>query len=182
MSSSTIELENKCGRSLHRVFCMQGGDDHQSYAMNSEAPASAIKMCKPILLKGIQCMDLTKICNGDQQPWSMKVADLGCATGYNTLTTVDMVVETLNRRCVNELGFEPEFEAFFSDLPSNDFNSLFRELMAPVNGGSRRFFAAGVPGSFYHRLFPRGKLHVVVSLSALHWLSQVIQVGYIIKK
>lgn len=163
--------------SLHRVLCMQGGDDDGSYAKNSDAPASAITLSKPLLLNAIQSMKLFLTSKHDD---SLRIADLGCATGYNTLATVNMVVEALRKRYSEELGFEPEFEAFFSDLPSNDFNYLFRTLSGVVSADCSRersrcrYFAAGVPGSFYHRLFPRAKLHVAVSLSALHWLSQVM--------
>lgn len=150
---------------------MQGGDDDSSYAKNSEAPASAISLCRPLLLKAIQSMKVF-FSNKDEAE-SLRIADLGCATGYNTLATIDMVVDALRQQYINHCGFEPEFEAFFSDLPSNDFNSLFRSLSNIADEKTKQYYAAGVPGSFYTRLFPRGKLHVAVSLSALHWLSQV---------
>lgn len=71
-------------------------------------------------------------------------------------------------------GSLPEIEAFFSDLPSNDFNLLFKLLTEKRKVDSpAKYFAGGVAGSFYDRLFPRGTIHVAVSLSALHWLSQV---------
>lgn len=164
---------DKWTEGLHRFLCMQGGDHDRSYAKNSEAPASAINLCKPMLLNAIGSMKL--FVGEGSDSCSIRVADLGCATGYNTLATVETVVESLRERYIVELGFEPEFEAFFSDLPSNDFNSLFRSLSGTMSNElrPRRYFAAGVPGSFYRRLFPRGKLHVAVSLSALHWLSQV---------
>ncbi|KAF5735675.1 gibberellic acid methyltransferase 2 [Tripterygium wilfordii] len=156
---------------LHRVLCMQGGDDDGSYAKNSEAPASAITLCKPMLLTAIQSMKLFFNNNEEGGDDSLRIADLGCATGYNTLATIDMVVESLRRRYVEECScFEPEFEVFFSDLPSNDFNSLFKSLSG---NKSRNYYAAGVPGSFYRRLFAKRKLHIAVSLSALHWLSQI---------
>ncbi|KAK2978453.1 hypothetical protein RJ640_023711 [Escallonia rubra] len=60
-----------------------------------------------------------------------------------------------------------EFQVFFSDHASNDFNTLFSSLPP-----SRKYFAAGVPGSFYGRLFPRS-LHLVHSSYALQWLSKV---------
>ncbi|KAF5725541.1 gibberellic acid methyltransferase 2 [Tripterygium wilfordii] len=156
---------------LHRVLCMQGGDDDGSYAKNSEAPASAITLCKPMLLTAIQSMKLFFNNNEEGADHdSLRIADLGCATGYNTLATIDMVVESLRLRYAKECSLEPEFEAFFSDLPSNDFNSLFKSLSAKK---SRNYYAAGVPGSFYYRLFAKRKLHIAVSLSALHWLSQI---------
>lgn len=162
----------KLAGGLHRVLCMQGGDDDVSYAKNSQAPASAITLCKPLLFTAIQSMNLFFKSKEDAD--SLRIADLGCATGYNTLATIDMVVESLSNRYLKECGFEPEFEVFFSDLPSNDFNSLFQSLTAMFSDNKKnKYYAAGVPGSFYHRLFPKGKLHIAVSLSALHWLSRV---------
>ncbi|KAI3854913.1 hypothetical protein MKX03_009071 [Papaver bracteatum] len=35
------------------------------------------------------------------------------------------------------------------------------------------YFAAGVPGSFHSRLFPKGTLHIAHSSTSLHWLSRV---------
>lgn len=171
-------------KKLHRVLCMQGGDDEQSYAKNSEAPASAVALSMPLLKEAIESM---KLFRGEK---SIRIADLGCATGHNTLSTVQLVVDSLRTRyeeeCCdhhhndnnnnnNEKEEEemPEFEAFFSDLPSNDFNSLFRSLPSFYGKKKTAIFVAGVPGSFYKRLFPRGQLHLVVSLSALHWLSEV---------
>lgn len=154
-------------RGLHRVLCMQGGDDDQSYAKNSDAPASAIALSKPLLVEAINSMKL--FCNES----SIRIADLGCATGHNTLCTIDLLVHSLKQRYSKECGYEPEFEVFFSDLPSNDFNSLFCSLSSSFGVASRPYYFSGVPGSFYNRLFAKGKLHLAVSLSALHWLSQV---------
>ncbi|XP_010276464.1 PREDICTED: gibberellic acid methyltransferase 2 isoform X2 [Nelumbo nucifera] len=155
---------------LDRILCMQGGDDDGSYARNSDAPASAISLSKPLLIAAIQSM---RLFHGEA---SLRIADLGCATGFNTLSTIDLVIDTLRGRYNKDCAFEPEFEAFFSDLPSNDFNSLFRSLPPFIDNKKKRYYAAGVPGSFYHRLFPKGKLHVAVSLSALHWLSRIPEV------
>uniref|UniRef100_A0A0C9S2E0 TSA: Wollemia nobilis Ref_Wollemi_Transcript_19770_1289 transcribed RNA sequence n=1 Tax=Wollemia nobilis TaxID=56998 RepID=A0A0C9S2E0_9CONI len=155
---------------LQGILCMEGGEGDGSYALNSEAAASAIALSKPFLRKAINCMDLFFTES------SLRIADLGCATGNNTLSTVDFVVESLKSR-YGSTSPPPEFEAFFSDLPSTDFNTLFRSLAPRLssrkNERKRSYYAAGVPGSFYERLFPKGKLHVAISLSALHWMSRI---------
>lgn len=159
-------------RSLEYVLSMQGGDDDVSYAKNSFGPAAALASSKTMLTSAIDSIKLTK--GGSSL---IKIADLGCAVGDNTFSTVDTVIEALSRKVTVSDGKsdqpEPELEVFFSDLPSNDFNTLFRSLEDKVNSSSHKYFAAGVPGSFYGRLFPKGELHVVVTTSALQWLSQV---------
>lgn len=177
------DCEQAWSNKLHQVLCMQGGDDEISYAKNSEAPASAIALSKPLLKEAIESMNLFR---GET---SIRIADLGCATGHNTLSTVEIIIDSLTTRYENESCNQhrlhrrhhhhvPEFEAFFSDLPSNDFNSLFRSLPSFYGRKKKAFFAAGVPGSFYARLFPRRQLHLAVSLSALHWLSEVNSIQY----
>lgn len=113
------------------------------------------------------------------------VADLGCSSGTNTIFIVEVIINHMIKR-YEAMGFDPpEFSAFFSDLPSNDFNTLF-QLLPPLakDGGSmeeclasddhrRSYFAAAVPGSFYGRLFPVGSVDVFYSAFSLHWCSQV---------
>ena len=113
---------------------------------------------------------------------SFAVADLGCSSGTNTIHNVEAIIKYMAKR-FEAVGREPpEFSAFFSDLPSNDFNTLF-QLLPPLAGDSmeellaandhRSYFAAAVPGSFYRRLFPARSVDVFYSAFSLHWLSQV---------
>jgi indole-3-acetate O-methyltransferase len=113
------------------------------------------------------------------------VVDLGCSCGINTINVMDVIIKHITKR-YEALGFNPpEFSAFFSDLPSNDFNTLFQLLPPLANYGvsmeeclaannHRSYFAAGVPGSFYRRLFPARSVDFFHSAFSLHWLSQVI--------
>jgi indole-3-acetate O-methyltransferase len=113
------------------------------------------------------------------------VVDLGSSCGINTINVMDVIIKDITKR-YEALGFNPpEFSAFFSDLPSNDFNSLFQLLPPIANYGvsmeeclaannHRSYFAAGVPGSFYRRLFPARSVDLFHSAFSLHWLSQVI--------
>ncbi|KAK6158989.1 hypothetical protein DH2020_006303 [Rehmannia glutinosa] len=58
---------------------------------------------------------------------------------------------------------------FFNDLTANDFNTLF----ASLPDERKKYFAAGVPGSFFTRLFPCSSIHIAYSSSSLHWLSKL---------
>ena len=80
-----------------------------------------------------------------------------------------------------------DFVCHFADLPSNDFNTLFKQL-AGEGGGERErtWFAEGVPGSQYSRMFPHSSLHVAMTTLTLHYLSEVNLVsqlnGYLLLK
>jgi indole-3-acetate O-methyltransferase len=100
------------------------------------------------------------------------LADLGCSCGSNTIYIIEVIIEHMSKR-YEASGYEPpEFSAFFCDLPSNDFNTLFQLL--PPYGGSMEECLSGVPGSFYRRLFPAKSIDIFYSAFSLHWLSQVI--------
>lgn len=98
------------------------------------------------------------------------VADFGCAVGPNTFISLQALIDIIKKKYLSQFPNEPmpEFQVFFNDMPSNDFNTLFRSLPS-----DREYFAAGVPGSFHGRVFPSSSLHVVQSNYALHWLSRV---------
>ena len=105
---------------------------------------------------------------------TIRVADLGCSVGPNTFFAVQNILEAIQLKyCQKSQGLLnsqiPEFQVFFNDHSSNDFNTLFLSL-PPAD---RRYHAAGVPGSFYSRLFPTHSLHIVHVSCAIHWLSGV---------
>jgi hypothetical protein len=101
---------------------------------------------------------------------SICVADLGCSTGPNTFLAVQNIVDAIEQKY--ELSEDhdeiPEFQVFFNDHASNDFNTLFKSLPP-----ERKYLAAGVPGSFYGRLFPKSSMHIFHSSHSLNWLSRV---------
>lgn len=99
------------------------------------------------------------------------IADLGCSTGPNTFIIVQNIIDAINKKYKKShplTSLPLDFQVFFSDRASNDFNKLFTSLPS-----DRDYFAAGVPGSFHRRLFPKASLHFVSSSFALHWLSKV---------
>ncbi|RVW79864.1 Indole-3-acetate O-methyltransferase 1 [Vitis vinifera] len=150
---------------LEKVFCMKGG--------NGEA-------AMPIILRLRETLDGVQL-TSPEVPFT--VVDLGCSSGSNTIFTIETIIKHMSKR-YEEAGFKPpEFSAFFSDLPSNDFKPLF-QLLPPIADpgvsmeeylaakGHRSYFAAAVPGSFYKRLFPCRSINLFHSAFSLHWLSQ----------
>jgi SAM-dependent methyltransferase len=99
---------------------------------------------------------------------TIRLADLGCATGPNTFFAMQNVIKAIIHKyqSLSPTSPLPEFQVFFNDQVSNDFNTLFVALPP-----ERKYFAAGVAGSFHNRLFPESSLHFVHSSYSLQWLS-----------
>ncbi|PIA36700.1 hypothetical protein AQUCO_03300128v1 [Aquilegia coerulea] len=113
-------------------------------------------------------------------PKSLSIADLGCSSGPNTLLVISEIIETISSLC-RKLGHQsPELQVFLNDLPGNDFNTIFKSIPCFLEkhrtDKGNEFgpcFIAGMPGSFYERLFLAETLDFVHSSYSLHYLSQV---------
>ncbi|XXG77322.1 hypothetical protein AAC387_Pa08g1494 [Persea americana] len=159
---------------LESVLHMVGGAGETSYANNSSLQKIAISKARPVVEDSI--LDL--YCSSYAE--SLNIADLGCSSGPNTLSVIKEIIDATHEKC-RQLGRPmPELRVFLNDLPGNDFNPIFRSLpvfydrLKEEKGlPSGSCFVAGVPGSFYGRLFPRNFLDFVHSSYSVHWLSQV---------
>ncbi|XP_062117954.1 loganic acid O-methyltransferase-like [Humulus lupulus] len=145
-----------------------GGNDRYSYSKNSNFQRNAIHSAKELINKAIaEKLDMNILASSK----TFQVADLGCATGPNTYISVQNIIDAVELKCQShgaEISQLPEFQVFFNDHALNDFNEVFKSL--PLE---RRYFAAGVPGSFHGRIFPSESLHFVHSSYALDLLSTV---------
>ncbi|KAH9317735.1 hypothetical protein KI387_019504, partial [Taxus chinensis] len=122
---------------------------------------------KPLLEESISSWKNTFDCE------TLRTVDLGCSFGPNAFFVIEVITTAIqNKYALNRISV-PQFQVFYNDLPSTDFNSFFMLLSTPPLEGS--YFIAGVPGSFHNRLFPPNSLHFVHSSYGLHWLSQVPQ-------
>ncbi|XP_042478732.1 probable jasmonic acid carboxyl methyltransferase 2 [Macadamia integrifolia] len=113
-------------------------------------------------------------------PPCLKVADLGCSSGTNTLLVITEIIEALDKRCHQLNRDTPEFQVFLNNLLSNDFNIIFKTLPAfyeklKKEKGEKFGYCSisGLPSSFYERLFPSSTIDFVHSSYSLRWLSQV---------
>ncbi|GMN29381.1 hypothetical protein TIFTF001_002411 [Ficus carica] len=133
-------------------------------------------MVKHITLETVQELYLSTT------PKGLGIADLGCSCGPNTLSIIKDIVEAVEATSRKIMLIPPpEFQVYLNDLPTNDFNSIFkslpdfsRELNKERPGTKSPYiFIGGYPGSFYGRVFPNNCLHFVHSSYSLHWLSKV---------
>ncbi|KAI4352139.1 hypothetical protein L6164_006420 [Bauhinia variegata] len=155
--------------SVAASFPMISGESPHSYTKNSSHQRILIEASKDLINEAIEDnFDIETICLSGTK--TIGIADLGCSVGQNTLVAVQNIIESIENKHMsnNQNPQSLEFQVLFNDHSSNDFNTLFTSLTP-----SRKYYAAGVPGSFYHRLFPKSSLHFVHCSYALQWMSQV---------
>ncbi|XP_068638666.1 loganic acid O-methyltransferase-like [Aristolochia californica] len=149
-------------------YPMNEGDGPTSYSNNSHYQGEGVNAAKQLIaevIAGNVCVEQLSSLR------TYHVADLGCSVGPNTFAAVENIIGAVEHKLLNvgSASNVLDIQVSFNDHTSNDFNTLFASL--PTKG--RRYLAAGVPGSFHGRLFPKASLHFVHSSYALHWLSQV---------
>ncbi|XP_062159804.1 loganic acid O-methyltransferase-like [Alnus glutinosa] len=149
------------------AYPMKGGDSNDSYSNNSSYQRGVIDTAKELITESVaEKLDATNFLSST----TFRIADLGCSTGPNTFFAVQNIIEAvrLKYECQGLHSQLPEFQVFFNDHVSNDFNTLFASLPP-----DRQYYAGAVAGSFYSRLFPNASLHFVHASYAIHWLSGV---------
>nr|WKU83440.1 O-methyltransferase 4 [Hamelia patens] len=170
---------------LHKVLCMNGGEDEASYAKNSSHQKLVLLKAKPVLEKCIEELLHTSL------PECIRVADLGCSSGPNTFLSIHEIVKSIDKTCQTINEEPPQIQVFLNDLFANDFNTIFKSLpgfyhkLEKENG--REYgscLIAAMPGSFYGKLFPDRSMHFMHSSYSLHWISQVPidESGILLKK
>lgn len=167
---------------VEKSFHMTGGVGDTSYARNSSLQKKGSDMVKHITVETIQEVYV------NTAPRSIGIADLGCSSGQNTLSTIKTLVDAVGEACQKLLLYPPpEFRIYLNDLPTNDFNAIFKSLpdfykelkehkhygTTSTSNCSPAIYIAGYPGTFYGRLFPDKCLHFIYSSYSLHWLSRV---------
>ncbi|PON82300.1 SAM dependent carboxyl methyltransferase [Trema orientale] len=153
------EETNQC----REKYPMKGGDGSYSYAKNSTYQKGVSDAAKGLVTKAIEDkLDIEILLS----PKTFCIVDMGCSVGPNTFSVVKNILEAVESRYRTHQI--PEFQVFFNDHTSNDFNHLFKSL--PLD---RKYYALGAPGSFYGRVFPNNSIHFVHSSYAVQWLSSV---------
>ncbi len=101
---------------------------------------------------------------------AVAVVDYGASEGRNSLAPVSVVVEEVRR----VRGRDQPVWVFHTDLPDNDFPSLFRTVAHDPHSYRRPgVYTAAVGRSFYEQLLPDASVGLGWSSIALHWLRAV---------
>ena len=99
---------------------------------------------------------------------TLRVADLGCAQGQNSLAPMAVVVDAIRQRSAADI------DIVHTDLPGNDWTSLFEVIEHDPGSylvGHEADVHPPVDGrSFYEDLFVRATLTAAWTSSSLHWL------------
>lgn len=99
------------------------------------------------------------------------VADYGSSQGRNSMTPIRVAIEAVRSRTDPA---KPVF-VFHTDLPSNDFGSLFDALENDPNSyrcTAPSVYSAAVGRSFFGTILPPGQVHLGWNSWAVHWLSE----------
>lgn len=126
-----------------------------SYALGARPQLEAARLGLDMLTRACQSVPL------GQGP--VRLADLGCGPGVNSVEPVMRAVAALRER-----GSESPIEILHVDLPSNDFAAVLENAKGY---DAPNVFRAALAGSFYQPLFPEGHLSLVWTSTATHWLS-----------
>ncbi|XP_047250261.1 loganic acid O-methyltransferase-like isoform X5 [Capsicum annuum] len=122
-------------------FPMNAGDGPYSYFKNSHLQREVLDNSKEMVRDAItRKLDIKKIMLSSSN--TLCLADFGCSIGPNTFIAMQHVVQSLKEKYHNTNILE--FEVFFNDHVTNDFNTLFRSV--PID---RSYYAFGVPGTFH---------------------------------
>ncbi|KAG6743186.1 hypothetical protein NC652_038533 [Populus alba x Populus x berolinensis] len=164
-------MENEETKTVPKSWAMVGGDGPRSYAKNSSYQRGLLDIANELMNESIrETLDFKIPCSDSSNICTFRIADFGCSVGPNTFFAVEKIVEAVEQKYHAQFQNSPplEFQVFFNDVTANDFNTLFKTLPS-----YRKYFAAGVPGTFYGRLFPKSTLRLAYSSYSLHWLSKV---------
>ena len=142
---------------------MEGGG---YYNRNSNLQAAGIELALPLLEEAARTVPV-----GGAHGEPLVVADYGASQGRNSMRPMGLAIDALRAR----VGPERPIEVIHTDLPSNDFASLFTTLQdgaASYLASRPRVFPSAVGRSYFEPILPPGRVHLGWNTWTLHWLSR----------
>lgn len=140
---------------------MQGGG---FYNRNSSQQAANLTSAVPLLEEAARSVPI-------EGAGSLVMVDYGSSQGRNSMRPMRAGTEVLRARA----GSDRPIEVIHTDLPSNDFTSLFTMLSDDPDSylaGQERIFVAAVGRSYFDPIISPGRVHLGWSSNAIHWMSR----------
>jgi len=150
-------------QSTHHASAMEGGG---AYGRHSRIPAAGGSLAIPLFEEAAERITLDA---GDRP---IVIADYGSADGRNSLAPMNAAIAAIRRR----VSAARPIAVCHTDLPGNDFSTLFKMLDGDVDGYARRdamTFPYAIGRSFYQSVFPPNHVDLAWSSYAAVWLSQL---------
>jgi hypothetical protein len=136
------------------------------YNRNSNLQAAGIELALPLFEDAAQTVQVDE---ESQAP--LVIADYGSSQGRNSMRPMRLAIETFRKR----FGPDRAIEVIHTDLPSNDFTSLFTTLQEDGGSylaGQSRVFPSAVGRSYFEPILPGGRVHLAWNTWTLHWMSR----------
>lgn len=136
------------------------------YNQNAAIPAAGGALALPLLEEAARLIDIDP---GDRP---VVIADYGSSEGKNSLAPMRVAVAVLRAR----IGPGRPISVYHTDLPANDFSSLFQVLESDPQSylrGEQNVFPSAIGRSFYRSIVPPNHVDLAWSSYAAVWLSQI---------
>jgi hypothetical protein len=140
-------------------------EGHGAYNRNSRVQAATLSPAVSMFEQA------ARTCTLPPEPQPIVIADYGCSQGQNSLVPVQAAIDALRERT----GSHRQISVAHSDLPENDFTSLFQILNTNPESYLRKdgaAFASAIGRSFYEQILPAGSVTLGWSSWAVQWLSR----------
>jgi hypothetical protein len=145
------------------ISVMEGKGFYNKYAA---IPAAGGALALPLLERAARLIDLDK----GERP--IVIADYGSSEGKNSLAPMRAAIAVLRAR----VGPKRPILVYHTDLPANDFSTLFKVLETDPDSyvrGERNVFPSAIGRSFYQCVLPPNHVDLAWSSYAAVWLSQI---------
>ena len=136
------------------------------YNRNSSLQAAGIELVLPLLEEAARTIPVDSEARAP-----IVIADYGCSQGKNSMRPMRLAIDTIKGRA----GPQRCIEVVHTDLPGNDFTSLFATLHddgASYLTGHSRVFPSAIGRSYFEPILPAGRVHLGWNTWTLHWMSR----------
>ena len=157
------KTSGKSGEARPSVAVMEGKGFYNQHAA---IPAAGGALAIPLLEQSAKMIEL----DGGERP--IVLADYGSSEGQNSLVPMRAAIAVLRAR----IGHQRPIFVYHTDLPANDFSSLFQVLQSHPDSYlsvDQKVFPSAVGRSFYQQIFPPDHVDLAWSSYAAIWLSRI---------